>query len=67
MNTNTNGSATADVVVRVVDGTVVGDGSDALPDTGGADVRLLGLGGLLATAGALLVRGRRRASDLPLG
>ncbi len=34
--------------------------SAQLPDTGGSDVRLLGLGGLLVAAGAALARGRRR-------
>jgi LPXTG-motif cell wall-anchored protein len=34
--------------------------SAQLPDTGGSDVRLLGLGGLLVAAGAMLARGRRR-------
>jgi LPXTG-motif cell wall-anchored protein len=67
--TNTNGSRTATVTVDVVGEAVPpspgaeedpSTPSAPLPDTGGADVRLLGLGGALVAAGALLARGRRR-------
>jgi hypothetical protein len=52
-----NGTATATVTVTIV-------AADALlPDTGGADVRLLGLGMLLvASGGWLIAQGRRRPS-----
>lgn len=71
--TNSNGSSTAQVTVRVVGGQVVpadssssGAVTGTLPDTGGSDVRLLGLGALLAGAGAVLAR-RRREDGVEIG
>lgn len=65
--TNSNGTTTATVTVDVAaDGTVsAGDPVDsatgALPDAGGADVRLLGLAGVLLGAGGVLAGvGRRK-------
>jgi hypothetical protein len=55
-----NGTATATVTVTIVPGAV-----GVLPDTGGGDVRLLGLGMLLvASGGWLMAEGRRRPSHV---
>jgi LPXTG-motif cell wall-anchored protein len=69
--TTANGTSTATVTVRVRAAADVSDGStdattpDAvLPDTGGADKRLLGYAALmLAGGGWLTARGRRRPRD----
>jgi LPXTG-motif cell wall-anchored protein len=63
--TTANGTSTATVTVRVRAAADVSDGSDAvLPDTGGADTRLLGYAALLLAAGGwLTARGRRRPRD----
>jgi LPXTG-motif cell wall-anchored protein len=60
--TTPNGSATATVTVRVRPEAAVSDeGDQVLPDTGGADPRLLGYAALLLAAGGwLTARGRRR-------
>lgn len=65
---NSNGSDTATVTVTVKDGVVsdanVSDGDALLPNTGGADPKLLGYAGLLLAGGGwLTLRGRRRTAD----
>lgn len=78
--TNRNGTTTATVTVEVVDGEVVpADDADVavdkveasedadLPDTGGADARLLGLAGLLVAMGGWLTAHGRRRHDVHTG
>lgn len=61
-----NGTASATVTVRVRPQATSPDDDQVLPDTGGADARLFGVGALLLAAGGwLTARGRRPGAHAP--